>query len=258
MEYIKANSGRHKELDVSVSSVGAMMHRCFDNVHGAHVLYPFFVTDKGKQRGGNPFCFPFFGSTPPVYAGINQHGWFRDLIVPTTVCENDTIISLGEHDIGGIYAGQCIFSAIHTVYQRSIVSRFVMWYDSEKKCDTKHQPFILPAFHPYFPNDGKTEVYIKKRGTYYIYQNFTDKAQCIENVLMIGDEIIVNTGKLKIAITLEGFDGNTCVYLWSDDPQKYFCVEPVYCPKEDFLCGKHLHIESGRQYEFSMRLSIID
>lgn len=234
-----------KGISARVNCTGAMMHSLHDHKNDAWVLYPFFKRGDGKERGGCPICFPAFGSPVPVYEGEKQHGWLRDKVVAVSATEN-TANALGSRRIGGLYLDKVTFNVIHEVRERAIMSRL------QFVCGDKGlggEKFLFrPGFHPYFPNNGQTKVIIGEKA----YQNFNKKAVCVK----IDPEtpITIYTGKLRIRMILHGFFGSTCIYLWSDDPEKYFCVEPVFSTREDFLEGTQLIATPGTLYDIGMEL----
>lgn len=242
--------GEKSGLFAEVSHKGAMVHSLFDHKNGARVLYPFFAREDGKERGGCPICFPAFGSPVPVYTGENQHGWLRDERV--VMNEFDGIVNaIGSRRAGGLYGTKnVVFNVIHSIYESSILSRLRFFV--EDIVTGGGNVLFRPGFHPYFPNDGATVLSVDGKE----YTNFSEKAQCIR--ICNESQVIISTGKLTIEMGLHGFFGSTCLYLWSDAPDEYFCVEPVFSTREDFLNGDYLNAVSGTLYDIAMELDVID
>jgi galactose mutarotase-like enzyme len=234
-----------------VNPRGGMMHGCANMHTGVRLLYPFFIRSDGKERGGCPICFPAFGSPAPVYAGEKQHGWLRETVI-STVSHGFSASSLCIHRLGGLYTSRVAVNIMHTIYATMLASR-LQFIVSNKLDRENEKALVRPGFHPYFPNEGKTEVDINGLK----YTEFTNDAQCI--MLDGASDIIINTGDLRIRMRLEGFDLSiACVYLWSDAPEKYFCVEPVVCARDPFVEGRYMQVVCDTLYEIGMLLEIID
>ncbi|PID51862.1 MAG: hypothetical protein CR972_04975 [Candidatus Moraniibacteriota bacterium] len=212
---------------------------------GKNVFFPFMKRADGKERGGCPICFPAFGPPAPVYSGEEQHGWLRHAHLHTYT-EDRSVISFGVHAIGGLYYGNMNVSVMHTAKNHALISR--LSFAHNPVCIDDIQPLVRPGFHPYFPNDGATKLIVKGQE----YTKFCQEARCI--FVDSSDEIVIDTGRLRMTMVLEGFTDRTCLYLWSDNPRKYFCVEPVFCAKEEFLLGRSMLIEHGKTYSMAMKL----
>ena len=243
-------------MQIEVNSSGGMIHRCTFGQDDVNVFYPFTIRDDGKERGGCPICFPAFGSPTKIYEGVAQHGWLRNLYLNTRIKGKYGIMSYGREDVGSQKKGQFAFFVEHSVFSNSIVSHlgFMLEYLQEvESCSDREDIVVRPGFHPYFPHHGKNEVLING----VVHDQFSAEAKCLR--ISSEDDIVISTGfgGLRMRMTLGGFTGSTCLYLWSDAPDKYFCVEPVFCVKEDFLERRALIVKPGELHELSMRLDIL-
>ncbi len=239
--------GNDDTVTATILPQGAIVETLVDQ-SGANVLYPFHVRENGSERGGSFVAFPAFGPPAPVYDGENQHGWLRDDSA-TVDFANNTATVMNFRKVGGLYRSNVGFHVTHTVCNKLFKTELQFVCSSDR--ENNESPLFRPGFHPYFPNDGETRVDIGGKE----YNHFSATAKCV----MIGTDtpVTVYTGKCTIRMKLHGFTGSTCVYLWSDNPEKYFCVEPVYCTQEDFLTGKYLRVAPDTLYEFMMQLDII-
>ncbi len=233
-----------------IDEIGAMVHRCGDA--DAHMIYPFFERADGKKRGGIPICFPFFGLSQSAFADVPQHGWLRDqrlrMISESAITQGLFFIgdSSGE-DVSHYVFQHISYSVLHILRQQT---RAIETHLSFFGMGPGRVP-LNPAFHPYFPCDGACMVKIGNR----TFTNFPKKAQCV--YITDGDDIIIITGKLTILMKLQGFGRRACVYLWSDAPDQYFCVEPVFNPVELFNTEEGLFLNDNAHCELSMILTCL-
>lgn len=233
-----------------IDEIGAMVHKCGDA--DARMIYPFFERVDGKKRGGIPMCFPFFGPSHRNFADVPQHGWLREQKLHMI---SDTVITQGlffvgdsnEEDVRHYVYPRISYSVLHILRQqtRAIETHLSFFGMGPGKIP------LNPAFHPYFPNDGMCMVKIGNR----TFTHFAPKAQCVS--IAGGDDIVIITGKLTILMRLRGFGRHVCVYLWSDAPDQYFCVEPVFNPVELFHTEEGFYLHDSSSWEMSMMLTCI-
>jgi galactose mutarotase-like enzyme len=221
--------------------------------HGNKIIFPERSAGE-KSRGGIPICFPFFGASP--FEGIPKHGFLRRQTL-AVIKEAENVIRLEgqnerlpsfpwivryEIDVIVLSDGQLI-----------IQLRAERLNDGEKS----DMP-INPGFHPYFVSDSRVN---------YV-------AKCLARV---GETVITEFPKASVKIPLArpllarsagrtvemeiggGFNADSCVTLWSDNPDQYFCVEPVLRYPDllrDEERGRFL--KQGDKLEMGFRLEVVD
>ncbi len=242
--------GNPDGVNCAVSTVGATVMSC--TYQNTSMIYPLHLRADGKNRGGVPICFPYFGPPHPDYDNdMVQHGWLRDQAFSITLsCLPYSVLMEGLRCPVGItsYPWSLAYHVFQIVHDRMLQTHLTF----RKICDPAYgKAPVNPGFHHYFPNDGKTEVLIGDR----CYTQFSADAKCV--ILKPDDVIIINTGKLSIYMILAGFNYETCVYLWSDDPQKYFCVEPVLMPREKFETEEGYYLADDEVKEMSVTLRVL-
>lgn len=234
----------------AISEVGATVHRCGD-VH-TRMIYPFFVRENGEKRGGISICFPFFGPSQRAFATIPQHGWLCDqqlqMISDKAIMQG--LFFIGDNngeDVRHHVFPSISYSVLHILRHqtRALETHFSFFGMGPGKIP------LNPGFHPYFPCDGSCMVKIGSR----TFTRFTQEAQCVS--IVDGDDIIIMTGKTTILMTLNGFGRRACVYVWSDAPDQYFCVSPVFHPIEMFNTEEGFFLYDQASREMSMSLTCL-
>ncbi len=210
------------------------------NVDGRDILFPYFVEKNGKARGGCPICSPYFGLVPEF--GEKKHGYLRDI-------EATEIIGQGYNSIQMLFdcAGTPDYpwSLMHEV---NVIVREGMLSVSlkiERPNDGLFdRAFINPGFHPYFSGYSDDILVVSGLGN---YSGFSEHSKAFE---IRSSALVIEENGKRIAMRLEGnFSKKSHVVLWSDDPERYFCVEPILSKD-----GRRLGI--GESVEISMFLSL--
>ncbi|MFH1036463.1 MAG: hypothetical protein V1756_00130 [Patescibacteria group bacterium] len=220
-QYINGSDGSTFAL---VSTLGGtVMDFSYQKIN---IIYPQRKVDiqgEKKSRGGIPICFPFFGPAINRFAGISQHGWLQS--------QGLIIKSLMESSITMTGSQRSEKFPWNLEYSVSVgVNPGILTVNLEVRRMQDSNPEdcpINPAFHPYFTNLGKREVKIGQ-------QTYTD---FLAESLIVPSErnVVIDNGLCKVQMSLGGdFSGNSRICLWSDDPDKYFCVEPMLAPMESF------------------------
>jgi len=86
------------------------------------------------------------------------------------------------------------------------------------------------------------------------FNQFSEKSSRIQ----APKESIIDLGDVIVKMTLgEGFSGQSQFTLWSDDSEKYFCVEPVLTDPDyvNTSCGKYLKQGEELTMSFSLEMS---
>lgn len=244
-----------RESDVAlVSSTGATLTQWM--IDDEDIIYPFHKNGT-KQRGGIPICCPFFGPTPQGFEGIPQHGWLRNTQVDQFIeTDNRRMESRGANYRPGYkihtdsYPWSLLCSVNHFLNNAGLLTSLRVEHLVNPEIG-QVAPINI-AFHPYFKSHGKGDVYIngrKKPMSAFYYD--------ARHVIIKGDdEIIIDTGKYKIRMSLTGFRYDTCsLYLWSDSSD-YFCVEPVLTFPSFFNEKNGAWIKQGTSIDVAMLLTI--
>jgi galactose mutarotase-like enzyme len=240
--------GSQKKMHCSIDQLGAMVTQC--SFKGVDVIHPLEMRGE-KKRGGIPICFPFFGpARQQQFEQIAQHGWLRDQQLLLEERSNTGCCATYAGTSGGrpSYPWQCTTTVTHAVRARSLDT--FLFLRRHRDHAYGGMP-VNPAFHPYFVSHGKRKVWI---GTDRYGVSTCGDAQCIP--IFDKDDIIIDTGYFQIRMILEGFDYETCLYLWSD-AEDYFCVEPVLYPPELFGTEQGISLEKDEIMELGMVLEII-
>jgi len=231
------------DAKVVVSSVGAtiLSFRIGDEV----ILYPWQRTLEGKERGGCPLCVPWFGLAPEF--GKKKHGYLRDLEA-TTVTKNKegNQLEFGFYHPGCAEYPWALSYKVKYSLKESSLSIFLF---VERKSDGIAAPApINIGFHPYF--DGNAEDAFLIVNNSMALSGFSEKSTTISNVNSVSIE------KKRHKILIETGQGSTLV-CWSDNPEKYFCVEPVLTEKAFFNTPQGKSLGVGQAESMMMILSVI-
>lgn len=209
-----------------------------DDSRGRPVFFPKTVIGE-KVRGGSHVCLPNFG--PDSSGELAQHGFGRtsnwQVLVDDTDEDGVRVVEL-KLDVSDV-----------PVDYQTIDARLQYW------CGPNHfsmrlttlnggtQPMrIAPGFHPYFMVDGPVTL----------NGQVLDLSAYNEAQLIDGSQHSLELSDRRIDLSSETL---TKWALWTDQPDKYFCVEPTLAgpsfdqpPKDDEL------IASGRlkSYDFTI------
>lgn len=237
---------KNQHMSCKVSSLGATVLGC--SYRSKEVIYVFRDIGNGKKRGGIPICFPFFGPSPISFEKyVAQHGWLRDQNFSMWSRFKNIVTFAGLNIPVVPYSWLLMYSVAHVLGERYLETHIQIM---RLKDDVSGRAPLNPGLHPYFPKRGNAKVYVGSR----TITCFSHNAECIR--VKKDDHIIIDTGEVKIRMTLTGFDYETCVYIWSDS-DAYFCVEPVLMPMEYFNASKGLFFDQKDLMELCMRLEIV-
>ncbi len=236
------------ETVAMVSEIGGTIVR-FQH-QGWDIFHPAERPIKGKLRGGCHVCAPWFGSSD---MGEKKHGHVRDLEAesahPRPNAMSADFRRLGDerypYDLE--YLTKTIVQA-SGLLQTGITIRNVGDRDAP----------VDPAFHPYFecpPTGDPDDIYVVVNGRRE--KGFSDKARFIE--IDGREKIIVSMPDRWIEMQLGGAflrGGKSSLYLWSDSPQRYICVEPVLYEGERFNTSRGLTLGYENELDISMSLNV--
>lgn len=256
---IKIVSGVTKAM---VSPIGGTVTSF--GVDGKDVFFPQQMIGE-KKRGGCPICAPWFGSSP---RGLDKykHGFLRNLIEQNHIIDKSAV----ELDFFNLtdrgpypwdYPWDIRFKTVSLVKD----SQLFMALETERLAkDGNASPApILPAFHPYFACQDASKVVVRIGTGGKEHRGFSEEARSIP---LTDNLVVVCLPGWKVAMALDwtfspplgtGFS-DARIVLWSDAPDKYVCVEPVFGGKtyfEDEVNGKFL--VPYRPAKVSMLLSVL-
>lgn len=205
-----------------VSLIGATVKEFV--CHGENLIYPARLFNE-KSRGGIPICFPFFGKSTDEFSGIPQHGWLRNQELEL-VEQSDIHVQLtGENEPTKEFPWKLKYFITITVdsEENSLLMELVV----TRLADGEYfSAPINPGFHPYFCSDQLNAIAygMANVGNGNIITDFPEQSVKIP----VGNPILIKSGTRIIEMVLEGdFSASSCLTLWSDNIEEYFCVEPV-------------------------------
>jgi hypothetical protein len=221
--------------EVVVSSLGGTILSF--KVNGKDILYPYTVDENGKARGGCPVCAPWFGSFPKF--GKKKHGFIRDTEATEFMYESeDTLVLKFHHE--GTEEYPWTIDYVLTVSLRHDILEVLLTMMRDDDGLFSSAP-VNPAFHPYFSADSSVSSVTDGRLVYA--SCFSKDADAIE---VANPSILIHAGGNHILMGLSGnFDAKSRVVFWSDDPDKYVCVEPVLTDKSLFGTSEERRLHIG-------------
>ncbi|MDD5566997.1 MAG: hypothetical protein PHH01_02270 [Patescibacteria group bacterium] len=174
-----------------------------------------------KRRGLSHWCFPNFGSAPNKAGllGLPKHGVLRDtLLLPSRVQEQQ--MEFWNHiELGGVPdvgVGVSMKIGHHLPNNGSARLNLTLMAHVQQDDGEPIRVPILPAWHPYFA--GPATVTIGGREI----EVGPDPA-----IIERADTITIVLKDRGIVTIIPSFSCHWLV-VWSDDPAKYVCVEPVF------------------------------
>ncbi len=212
-----------------------------------HIIYPERPVGE-KSRGGIPICFPFFGKPKESFEEIPQHGFLRHQLLSPSA---QTIVSaalMGCNIPQVAYPWSLSYGIGVSLDEKGSLSVKL----GVKRLDDglKTAAPINPGFHPYFSNLRKHSAKIGGREI----SDFPQKSVGIP----MEHPILINMGECQAEMELEGFSRDSYFTIWSDNPEKYFCVEPVLTHPSAFnVEGKGAFLEIGETLELGMTIKPI-
>ncbi|MCL4404184.1 hypothetical protein M1432_02485 [Patescibacteria group bacterium] len=238
------------ETEARVSEKGGTITRLTHK--GKPIFATQFEKSGGKMRGGCHACAPWFGSSDLG----RQHGHLRDIAGRGISHHNAAYVELARGS-DSAYPWNMAYNTKTIIHESGIIETgFSMrrLNDEEKGGDKAPAP-ANPAQHPYYActDASKTCVIVNGKREY----GFSDKAHGIEMALK--REIIIEMPDRWMEISLGGAfmeRRNPWIFLWTDAPKEYVCVEPVLYDPTDFNTPKGLSLKIGQVLDISMTLKI--
>ncbi len=234
-----------------VSSKGAtVVTHVVDN---AVIIFPQTVIDS-KPRGGIPICLPYFGEPRPKFREIGKHGWLRDQELNISWEKKNPFTLSGFRQMKMVYPWSLMYEVQFAVKPEGslvIGLRIARLHDGIDGLAP-----VNPAFHPYFcSNLGTREavVFVDDKG--WVVEDGITK------IVPAGEKILINTGAKKVEMCLAGdFNRDSQparLALWTDNPQKYFCVEPMLTHPDVFDTPAGQFLEQGQVLSLYCTLSVL-
>lgn len=194
------------------------------------IIFPETVIPGGdRARGAAPVCAPLFGPQPTTWDWLQmklpRHGLVRLLDKV-----RDAHMVSRSHGQQGMELYRIAFDP-SIDYPWAFSVGIGLKYDAEDNqllhhleiCRTDERrnspmPFSL-GFHPYFATHGEFEL---KVGSYTMATEVSNLTEGIRVRNRLGLVLETKHGTLDITGT-----GNDEYVIWSDDPTRYICIEPV-------------------------------
>ena len=239
-----------KRVFAEASTTGSNLLRF--SFHGLDII--FHPTDVGgKSRGGIFGCLPFFGSHDD-FPEISNHGWMRNQELEVENYSFNRLVLRGTNQGCGNYPWQLKYSMATSILREGCLA-MTMVVERLNDGIEGLAPVNL-GFHPYFcasqEKDGPAcMVSVGNR----IITSFHQTAE----IIPVDGPIIVRSGNRLILMTLVGaFNASSRLALWSDDPTKYFCVEPMQTHPDAFNNAKYgRFLAQGERIEITMYLMVM-
>lgn len=218
-------------------------------VDNAVIIFPQTVIDS-KARGGIPLCFPFLGPPKPRFSEeIPQHGWLRDqkFTLYKVGINSFTFRSLSCMSARKSYPWTFVYEVEISL---ELERRLIIELRATRLHGIDELAPVNPAFHPYFCNLGKREVIID--GKRVVIESGAAK------IVPVGKEILIDMGTTQVEMTLAGdFNDKSYIVLWTDNAERYFCVEPVLTHPDDFDTPKGKFLDAGQMLKLYCSLSVL-
>ena len=223
-----------------VSPQGGSVHGWFLDDHA--IWGPSIMTKTGnqlKRRKESHWCFPQFGEAPEGQYFQPHHGYLRNADLLTHSRAKSFVFFTTEKKEGvGIITHVEAFSMKLSVTLQAV------------NRGTERVP-VLPAFHPYFnvPKRGLTvsiggETVIKAGSALVpLAHKVSNRGTSIQ---LNGRSVVVLLHGLG-QVALNPSENCTHVMLWSDQPNDYVCVEPVFGTPGTYATDKGQWLNPGQE-----------
>lgn len=222
------------DINCVINTNGGYVERLVDNKE--EIIYEEYkyISKEGKEksRGGIFACIPNFGVDN--ITSENKHGYGREkdwCVIKKTA---DSVVM----ELDGDREYEKLKSYIsYQVLDKSLKVDLVLENQGKDILN------IAPAFHPYFKTDGKILLDNKEYS----------KEELGDTVFIDTDKFQFKTGERELSIKTDNI--NTFA-LWTDDLDRYFCVEPTYNGvsfSDDF--NKPYKLKASEKFEINMVIS---
>jgi galactose mutarotase-like enzyme len=241
-----------KNIKASISPLGGTIQGL--QINGVDVLYPLFKTSDGKMRGGMPMCAPWFGNTQsPLDESLPKHGLLRHLKPKSVGFQKTHTIEMEFEDEENRekYSWNLKYLVTASVDNNSLKTLVRITRVNDGLFDRAPVNF---GFHPYFAVTGKPED-VKVTIGADTHKGFSDKSKMIP---LTSTSILIQQPNREIVMSLIGFPvTNSQIVLWSDAPEKYFCVEPILDDPKNFGTKNGFFLDIGQTMDFFIIITVL-
>lgn len=216
-------------------------------VDGENIFYPWHIRAEDKERGGMPLCVPYFGLTE---FSDKKHGFLRTLdAYDVKRSSEDSIVFSFLKEAKHAYSWDFLYTLKYEVGDR--VLKVELDFTRIEDCIHKPAPINI-AFHPYFATNGESKVSVFNGNV--PYGNFSDEAKTIS---LETSQTRIDIGNKIIFMSVRGFTTEKSkLVLWSDDREKYVCVEPVLQDKKLFNTSDGIFMNTDESKKFSLEVLV--
>jgi galactose mutarotase-like enzyme len=202
------------------------------HVGGIDVLAPYTDAPKTTDaRGGLPLCVPMFSTQQRDVAGshLPLHGilMYEAMGTPLTLVEGDHFKKTLTFPRSVQYAWDWSCTLEVTLTSDSLIYKVTTTRSAD--CTNKDQMPLSLGFHPYFNTFGNEFSYEIAGHTTHKQEIGADIIDSAFAPLINGESARLTTKQGMLSITPEGYD-EYC--LWTDNIDKYFCIEPIFQYRE--------------------------
>lgn len=245
-----------KDTYAIISSIGAAVKEFV--YRGKNFIYPERMIGE-KSRGGIPICFPFFGKPIEALSSFPRHGWLRHQELRLHQDTPNQIVLTGRNRITKEFPWKLRYVVTISIDPR--VGYLALKLVTERLRDGEYfRAPINPGFHPYFCSD------LSRPPRHSIARCLARVGPCVladfkkeSEIIVVDNPILIKSGEGTLKMELNGdFNSTSQLTLWSDNADKYFCVEPILTHPNVFAKpegGKFLR--EGEKLEMVMSLAVV-
>ncbi len=235
------------KTEARVSEQGGAVTSLTDQ--GRTVFATQFRDPSGKLRGGCHVCAPWFGTSE---FSARKHGHVRDLVGDGDSHKNIAIVEFSR-EANAQYPWGMEYGTRTIIHESGLVE-FMAGMRRINDGNQKAAP-ANPAFHPYFACSDANQVsvianYVRETG-------FSAKARGVP--LTHDRRVVIEMPDRYIEMHLGGafmMRRHPWIFLWTDSPREYVCVEPVLYDPQMFNTDKGVSLDIGQELSVSMTLEI--
>lgn len=212
------------------------------------IFFP-WQTRMEKARGGCPICAPWFGKSERG----PHHGHLRNL--ENGACEKiDSAAARMFFNRPGDNGYPWPMRYMVTTRLGEEGTMTVMLMIERGKDGIEESAPVNPGFHPYFCCDdaGKVKVWMAGK----TYSGFEEKARMIP---VEDTQVMISSPGLNMKmLLLSGFrKGHSQLVFWTDNKDKYFCLEPILEDPSLFDTPQGRHLNQGEFLGMSVLFQVL-
>jgi len=246
----------NKHVCAVVSSIGGTVENFV--FHSENIIFPPKIVGD-KSRGGIPIPFPFFGKPSKEFSSIQQHGWLRHQELRLYKESRNQVVFVGENKVIEDYPWQLKYVITVSIDPATAALTLSLVIERLKDGCFFAAP-INPGFHPYFCSDpSSSSEHCITRCLARVGSRVITDFEAGSSKIAVSHPILIKSGKRVLQMSLGGnFNSASELTLWTDNPDKYFCVEPVLTSRDAFAHpenGKFL--KEGEKLEMTMELRVL-